>query len=263
VRAIALGLTRARYETRVYFRQGDTIFFTFLFPVVMLTIFSVAFSASGDFGGVSAAEYYLPGMIAAGILLSGVQNLAVDIATERGDGTLKRLGGTPLPVLSYFFGKIGQVLATSFLQIIVLLGVARVAFGVELPTEGSKWLTFLWVYLLGIMTSAVLGIALSRVPRTGKSATAVIIPIVLVLQFISGVYLQFSLLPGWLQNFASVFPLKWLAQGMRSVFLPDSFKSVEQNESWDLGTAAIVLVVWLVAGLVAARFTFRWIRKDS
>jgi len=84
-----------------------------------------------------------------------------------------------------------------------------------------------------------------------------------VLQFISGVYLQFSLLPGWLQNFASVFPLKWLAQGMRSVFLPDSFKSVEQNESWDLGTAAIVLVVWLVAGLVAARFTFRWIRKDS
>jgi len=263
MRAIALGLTRARYETRVYFRQGDTIFFTFLFPVVMLTIFSVAFSASGDFGGVSAAQYYLPGMIAAGILLSGVQNLAVDIATERGDGTLKRLGGTPLPVLSYFFGKIGQVLATSFLQIVVLLAVARLAFGVELPTEGSKWLTLVWVYLLGIMTSAVLGIALSRVPRTGKSATAVIIPIVLVLQFISGVYLQFSLLPVWLQNFASVFPLKWLAQGMRSVFLPDSFRSVEQNESWDLGAAAIVLVIWLVAGLIAARFTFRWIRKDS
>ena len=263
MRAIALGLTRARYETRVYFRQGDTIFFTFLFPVVMLTIFSVAFSASGDFGGVSAAQYYLPGMIAAGILLSGVQNLAVDIATERGDGTLKRLGGTPLPVLSYFFGKIGQVLATSFLQIVVLLAVARLAFGVELPTEGSKWLTLVWVYLLGIMTSAVLGIALSRVPRTGKSATAVIIPIVLVLQFISGVYLQFSLLPVWLQNFASVFPLKWLAQGMRSVFLPDSFRSVEQNESWDLDAAAIVLVIWLVAGLIAARFTFRWIRKDS
>ncbi|HEY8913871.1 ABC transporter permease [Lacisediminihabitans sp.] len=258
---IALGIDRARYETRIYFRQGDTVFFTFLFPIVMLSIFSVAFSAAGKFGtnpdgsgGISPAAFYLPGMIAAGILLSGVQNLAVDIAIERGDGTLKRLGGTPLPVVSYFIGKIGQVLVTSLMQIGLLLLIARFAFNVELPTTGEKWLTFVWVYLLGIMTSAVLGIALSRVPRTGKSATAVIIPIVLILQFISGVYLQFSMLPEWLQNVASIFPLK---------FLPESFARIEQNGTWDLGWVALVLAIWLVGGLVAARFTFRWIRKDS
>jgi ABC-2 type transport system permease protein len=268
--ALALGLDRVRYETRVYFRHGDSVFFTFLFPVVMLTIFSVAFSSSGDMGGgpdgrggVSPAAYYLPGMIAAGILLSGVQNLAVDIANERGDGTLKRLGGTPLPVLSYFVGKMGQVLLTSLLQIVLLLAVARVAFGVALPTTGGPWLTFLWVYLLGILTTAVLGIALSRVPRTGKSATAVIVPIVLVLQFISGVYLQFSMLPTWLQHVASVFPLKWLAQGMRSVFLPERFATVEQGGAWNLGGIALALAAWLVVGLVAALLTFRWIRKDA
>lgn len=267
---ISLGLSRAAYETRIYFRQGDTIFFTFLFPIVMLSIFSVAFSATGNVGtnpdgsgGISQAAFYLPGMIAAGILLSGVQNLAVDIAVERGDGTLKRLGGSPLPVVSYFIGKIGQVLITSLLQIGLLLLIARFAFDVALPTSGGKWLTFAWVYLLGIMTSAVLGIALSRIPRTGKSATAVIIPIVLVLQFISGVYLQFSVLPTWLQNTASVFPLKWMAQGMRSVFLPETFARVEQGDSWNLGGVALVLLVWLVVGLVAARFTFRWIRKDA
>ncbi|MCU1514387.1 MAG: transporter [Microbacteriaceae bacterium] len=267
---IALGIDRARYETKVYFRQGDTIFFTFLFPVVMLTIFSVAFSSSGNFGtnpdgtgGVDAAAFYLPGMIAAGLLLSGVQNLAVDIAVERGDGTLKRLGGTPLPVISYFIGKMGQVFATSLAQVVLLLLVSHFAFGVALPTEASKWGTFVWIYLLGITTSAVLGIALSRIPRTGKSATAVIIPIVLVLQFISGVYLSFTQLPTWLQNVASIFPLKWMAQGMRSVFLPDNFSSAEQGGSWNLGGVAIVLGIWLIVGLVAARFTFRWIRKDA
>ncbi|MEP6481950.1 MAG: ABC transporter permease [Rhodoglobus sp.] len=268
--AIALGIDRARYETRVYFRQGDTIFFTFLFPIVMLTIFSVAFSATGNVGtnhdgsgGISQAAFYLPGMIAAGILLSGVQNLAVDIAVERGDGTLKRLGGTPLPVVSYFIGKLGQVLVTSLAQIALLILIARFAFNVELPTDPGRWLTFAWVYLLGIMTSAVLGIALSRIPRTGKSATAVIIPIVLVLQFISGVYLQFSLLPGWLQNVASLFPLKWMAEGMRAAFLPSGFASVEQGGSWNLPGVAIALAIWLIVGVVAARFTFRWIRKDS
>jgi len=182
---------------------------------------------------------------------------------ERSDGTLKRLGGTPLPVVSYFIGKFGQVLVTSLLQIALLILIAHFAFGVTLPTEASKWGTLVWVYLLGITTSAVLGIALSRVPRTGKSATAVIIPIVLVLQFISGVYLQFSLLPTWLQNIASAFPLKWMAQGMRYVFLPDTFSKVEQGSSWNLGTIALVLAIWLIGGLIAARLTFRWIRKDS
>ena len=267
---IALGFVRAGYETRTYFRQGDTIFFTFLFPVVMLGIFSVAFQGLGNVGaapdgtgGITQAAYYLPGMIAAGILLSGVQNLAVDIAVEKGDGTLKRLGGTPLPVVSYFLGKMGQVLATSILQIALLLLVARLAFGVALPTDPEAWLRFVWIYLLGIITSAVLGIALSAVPRTGKSATAVIIPIVLVLQFISGVYLAFNLLPAWLQTIASLFPLKWIAQGMRSVFLPASFEAQEPSGSWQLGWIAVVLLIWLIGGLIACRLTFRWIRKDG
>jgi ABC-2 type transport system permease protein len=50
---------------------------------------------------------------------------------------------------------------------------------------------------------------------------------------------------------------------MRSVFLPDSFKTVEQGHEWNLGWVAIALAIWLVVGLVAARFSFRWIRKDS
>ena len=267
-RSLRLGVSRIRMEVRSYFRQGDSVFFTFLFPLVMLTIFSTAFSnqefGSDDTGGaISAAAYYLPGMLAAGLLLSGLQNLAVDIATERSDGTLKRLAGTPLPITSYFVGKIGQVLVTGTAQATVLLLVAGLVFGVELPGTAEAWLTFAWVFLLGVMTSAVLGIALSRLPRTGKSATAVVIPITLVLQFISGVYLPFSQLPDWLQNVANAFPLKWMAQGMRSVFLPDSFAAVEQNGAWNLAGVLLALVAWLVVGLVVCRLTFRWIRKDS
>jgi len=267
-RTLKLGGSRIVNEVRAYFRQGDSVFFTFLFPLVMLTIFSTAFSnqsfgtdAAGD--DVSAAAYYLPGMLAAGLLLSGLQNLAVDIANERSDGTLKRLAGTPLPVVSYFIGKIGQVLVTGAAQAALLLLVAAVAFGVALPTEPTKWFTFAWVFVLGVTTSAVLGIALSRVPRSGKSATAVVIPIVLVLQFISGVYLTFSQLPDWLQNIASVFPLKWMAQGMRAVFLPENFEAAEPGGLWNLEGVALATGIWFVVGLVVCRVTFRWIRKDS
>ncbi len=265
---LRLGFSRISYEVRAYFRQGDTVFFTFLFPLVMLLIFSVAFS-EGSFGkdadgnSVTAAAFYLPAMLGAGLLLSGLQNLSVDIANERSDGTLKRLAGTPLPVVSYFIGKISQVLVTGLAQAAVLILVAAVIFQVPLPTDPGRWATFAWVFLLGVITSAVLGIGLSRLPRSGKSATAVVIPIVLILQFISGVYLQFTNLPTWLQNVASVFPLKWMAQGMRAVFLPSTFETLEQGGDWNLAGIAIVTGLWFVVGLVVARFTFRWIRKDS
>jgi len=268
VRTVRLGASRIRYEVRTYFRQGDSVFFTFLFPLVMLTIFSVAFSEQAfgqdaDGNDVSAASFYLPAMLAAGLLLSGLQNLGVDIAGEKSDGTLKRFAGTPLPVLSYFIGKIGQVLVTGILQAALLIAVAAIVFRVPLPTEPENWFTFAWVFLLGVITSAVLGIAVSGLPRSGKSATAVIIPIALVLQFISGVYLGFAQLPEWLQNFASIFPLKWMAQGMRSVFLPSNFEVAEVGGVWDLGNVALVTGIWFVVGLVVCRLTFRWIRKDS
>ena len=89
-----VGASRVGYETRSYFRSPDAVFFTFLFPVIMLGIFTAAFSSSGDIQpgpgaeGVSVGAYYLPGMLAAGMLLSGVQNLAVNIAGEKSDGTL-------------------------------------------------------------------------------------------------------------------------------------------------------------------------------
>ena len=264
-----ISAARVAYETKGYFRSTDTVFFTFLFPVVMLAIFATALESTGDVtpgpGGpaISVGAYYLPGMIAAGMLLSGVQNLAVDIATEKGDGTLKRLGGTPLSPVSYFMGKIGQVFVTASLQAALLLMVAALVFGIALPTEPEQWATFAWVFPLGVITSALLGIALSSVPRSGRSATAVVIPIVLVLQFISGVYLQFHLLPEWMQNIASLFPLKWMAQGMRAVFLPDEFKVLEQGEVWGLDQVAIALLIWLVVGLVLSRLTFRWIRRDA
>ncbi|TFD36449.1 ABC transporter permease [Cryobacterium sp. TMT1-19] len=270
VTVLRVGFSRAGSETRMYFRTTDSVFFTFLFPFIMLAIFTAAFGSSGKIGtapdgtgGISVGAYYLPGMLAAGMLLSGVQNLAVDIAGEKGDGTLKRLGGTPLSPLGYFIGKTGQVLVTGIFQAALLILVARVLLGIDLPSDPAKLLTFGWVFLLGIITSAFLGIALSALPRSGKSATAVVIPIALILQFISGVYLQFYLLPDWMQNAASVFPLKWMAQGMRGVFLPDSFANLEQSGSWDFPLIALSLLIWLVVGLVLSRVTFRWIRKDT
>ncbi|GAB3602820.1 ABC transporter permease [Microbacterium aureliae] len=266
---LAMGLWRARFELKQYFRSGDSVVFTFLFPVLLLGLFTVAFGTNGDFQpapglpAVSLGQMYLPSMLAAGLLLSGLQNLAIDIAVERSEGMLKRLGATPVSAVSYFIGKIVQVLVTGVLQAALLLAFAALVLRVPLPAEPERWGTFAWVFVLGITTSALLGVALSSVPRTSRSASAVVIPLVLILQFVSGVYLFFFQLPEWLQNVAGIFPVKWMAQGMRAVFLPGQYAVLEQNGEWNLTGVALALGIWLVVGLVLGRLTFRWNRRDA
>jgi ABC-2 type transport system permease protein len=79
-----------------------------------------------------------------------------------------------------------------------------------------------------------------------------------VLQFISGVYVPFSVVPAWMRTVASFFPLKWMAQGMRSVFLPVQAAALEPAGSWEHGRTALVLLAWTAAGLVLCVKTFRW-----
>ncbi|MFS0698556.1 ABC transporter permease [Cellulomonas sp. 179-A 4D5 NHS] len=266
--SLRLGMVRTRLELRQYFRERDAVVFIFLYPVIMLAIFATVFGQDGaqvgpEGGTVPFAQYFLPGMVATGVMLSSFQSLAITIAVERDEGGLKRLRGTPLPAAAYFLGKVGQVLVASAVQLALLLTVAALLFDVPLPTDPDRWFTFAWVFLLGTAAGSVCGVAFSSVPRTGRSASAVVTPVVLVLQFISGVFFMYDALPTWMQQIASVFPLKWMAQGMRSVFLPDTFLPMEVSGSWQHPMTALVLVIWAVVGLVVGVRTFRWTRRDA
>ncbi len=261
--ALVLGVRRTGVELRQFFRDGMGVAFIFAFPVVMLMIFGSVFGDNEIGPGVTFLEYFVAGILATGIMLSSFQNLALGIADERDVGLLKRLRGTPMPPSAYLIGKVGLVLVTGLVQTALTLGVAVVAFGVDLPSEPSKWLTFAWVYLLGTAAGCVLGVGVSALPKSGTEANAIVTPLVIVLQFISGVYFVFAELPEWMQSAASVFPLKWMAQGMRSVFLPEGAVVAETAGSWQLGWVALVLAVWVAAGVALCLKTFRWTRRDA
>ncbi len=144
------------------------------------------------------------------------------------------------------------------LETAVLLAIGVAFLGLSLPASAGRWLTFGWVFLLGVTTCSLLGIAVSSLARSGQSAPAVLNLPYLVLSFISGVYFIFTSLPAGLQHAAALFPLKWLCQGLRSVFLPDRLLAAEPTHSWEHGRIALVLLAWLVASLLVCVRTFRW-----
>ena len=205
-------------------------------------------------------------MIASGVVLSSFQSLAIAIAIERDDGTLKRLRGTPMPPAAYFLGKVGLVAGHERRRRRrCCWSSARCCSGSTLPTDAGAVADL----RLGLRRSARRPAPCSaspspRVPRSARSAPAVVSPVVLVLQFISGVFFVFSDLPGWMRGVASVFPLKWMAQGMRSVFLPESFERPggrrvlaardRRPSSWPCGASS----AWC-----SRLRTFRWRRRDA
>ncbi|GIH10124.1 transport permease protein [Rhizocola hellebori] len=260
-----LALAQGGIELKQFFRTRESLVFTLLFPIMLMVIFGSIFQDivlnPGQTPEVTLSQYFVTGMIASGLLATAFQNLAITIPIERDRGVLKRYMGTPMPKWVYFAGKVVSVAALAVLATVLLLIVATTFYGISLPSTGQKWWTFVWVTILSLISFTLLGIAFSTVARTGRSAPAVVTPVALVLQFISGVFFEYSKLPTWMQQLAAIFPLKWTTQGLRSVFLPDSFAANEVAASWELGKTALVLSAWCVIGLVLCLVFFRWTTK--
>jgi len=249
-------------ELKQFTRSREAVVFTMAFPVIMILIFASIFDDEIA-PGVNYTQYFITGMIATGLMTVGFQSLAIQIPIERDKGVLKRYRGTPMPKWVYFAGKVLMVAGIGAAEVALLLAVSIGFFDLEAPGSAAKWFTFAWVSILGLSACTLCGIAFSSVPRTARSATAVVTPVALVLQFISGVFFVFTDLPTWMQQVAAIFPLKWMCQGLRSVFLPDSFAAAEPAGTWELGKVALILGAWCIIGLALCIRSFTWQNKYS
>ncbi len=267
-RTIRLGFVYMNLSLKFIYREPAAAFFIVLFPILFLIIFSsfltfeldIPEQAQGQVAALTFSQYFVGGIIAVAIFGTSFNLLGNTLAIQQFDGTLKQLAATPLPKTSFFMGLVGTALVYTFFQLVVMITLGVVAYDVQLP-DADGWLTLVWIVLLGVPAGCVMGVAITAIIPSIRAAPAIIQLPFLVFQFISGVFFTLSSLPTWLQWIAGMFPLRWLAQGLRSVFLPDGYKFAEPGMSWQLELAALVLGVWIVGGLALALLTFKWDRS--
>lgn len=260
--------SRTRIELKTFVRNPQQMFFTFSLPVMLLVLFSAVFG-NEDLGGppgqekVRFAQYFLPGIIASGIMSTTFLNVASAVSLSQHEGLLKRLSGTPLPRSAYFTGKLVAAAGITVIQTALMLGVGLLAYDSQLPADAGRWAAFAVMLLAGAGTGCLLGLAYTRLIPNANSAPAIIQPPFLILQFISGVYFRWQDLPSWLQGVASVFPLRWIAEGLRYAFLPDWFGEGEYGTAtWGWQWPTAVLLGWLVLAFILARIFFKWDRTQ-
>ena len=93
-------LTQLRYQVKfdltMFRRDPASTFFTVIFPLIFLFLFTSIFGNEETAGGVRLATFYVPGILALSIVSATMVNEAITMVSRRERGMLKRVRGTPL-----------------------------------------------------------------------------------------------------------------------------------------------------------------------
>jgi hypothetical protein len=94
-----MALHLARYDLRAFTRNRQSRFFTLALPVLFLVIFASVFGGRGNTtpvagGRISTSVYYVPGIIALGVIAACFANLVASVTAQRERGVLKRRRAT-------------------------------------------------------------------------------------------------------------------------------------------------------------------------
>jgi ABC-2 type transport system permease protein len=256
--AVRIGMSRIVPELKMFYRRPEQLALTFSMPAVICLLLGSIFSAKLPNSEVSTGAVIAASMLAYGILSTSFINLGISVAADRETGALRRLRGTPATATSYFIGKIALVGVASLAEAVILLGVGVWIFGLRLPSDLYGWFTLSWVFVLGVVSCSLLGLFVSNLASNAVSAAVITNGPAVGLQFVSGTYVPLMVLPTWMLIIGSVFPVKWMAQGFRSVLLPPQMVIFEPAGTWEHWRTFMVLAAWCIAGLMACAYVFRW-----
>ncbi|MBA3302233.1 MAG: ABC transporter permease [Thermoleophilaceae bacterium] len=245
------------YDLRSWIRNPPVLFFGLLLPVIFLLIFATIFGNEtlDSRGGIKQSTYYVPGLIALGVISTTFVNLAISLTIMRENRVLKRLRGTPLPPWLFFTGRMAAAMVFAVLLTVVLVGIGAALYGVEIPDSTLPGVIV--SVAVGSIAFCALGIAFSAVIPNEDAAPPIVNALVLPLYFISGLFFPVDDAPQWLQDLASVFPIGHLAEALFTAFDPETQGAgVDWGNLWVVG-------VWGLAGVLLAFRFFRWTPKGE
>ncbi len=248
---MTLLLHQLRYDQKVFWRNPAAVFFTVLFPVVLLLIFATIFGDQtvGGRGGIEVTTYYVPAIITLSTVSATMQTLAMSLVIAREDGRLKRGRGTPMPAWVFIAGRIGNSVVVAVVMLALVSALGRVLYGVPIPWQRAPDL--LAVLAVGAASFCCLGIALTALIPSQDAAAPIVNVLLLPLYFLSGVFVPDDELPEGVIDFANHFPIRPFFQAIFDAYLPGNGPAL----AWD---HLLVVAIWGLAGLLLAVRFFRW-----
>ena len=236
---------QASQELRLTARRGENVLAMIGLPAAALVFLGLVGSPAGQDPNV-----LLPAVLALAVVASGLVNLGIATAYERGHGVLKRLGGSPLGREGLLVAKLAVVGAIAVGQVVALVVLAAVVLGWRPVPDGSVIgvaVALLVTTLIGASAFAGLGLLIAGLVRP-EAALVLANALFLVALMLGGVLVPVRDLPGPLAAIAGLLPVGALAEAFRASF----------GSGGGIATHLAIVAAWGLASLVGAARTFRW-----
>jgi ABC-2 type transport system permease protein len=237
---------------RSFMRRRTAVFFTFLFPILIVLIFGVVVETGAGGGGLFAEPpgWYVAGYLAVLVLFTPLSRVGSAVARHRDGNRFEKLATTPLTRSEWLLAEtvvavvvIGA--AALLLVVLILLGTgARIAWG-------PATLLVAPFVAAGVAFFAGIGAVLGAIADSQDGAVAASNTVAIPLLFLSETFVPRSMLPDWLPTELS--PLTYFARGVRELtYAPGDAVLASRNAPDPLANLAILVGLAVAALAVGA-----------
>lgn len=243
-----------RHQNRIFWRTPIGAFFTLVFPVLMLVLFTAIFGNDefdSVYGRVSTSQFYTPGLAVFAAASATYTSIGITLTSRRELGILKRVRGTPLPPSAYLAGVVISAVWIAAIAVTIMTSLGALAYGVNI--EVSKMPAMALAFVVGATTLAALGLAIASLANSVTAAVPMAQATLLPVAFISDIFIPLGAdPPRWLEILGAVFPLKHFGLAYGEAMNP--FSQAPAIEWQRLG----VMLIWLAVGAVVVWRRFSW-----
>lgn len=188
----------------------------------------------------------VPGLCGIILVFVGTVATALGVVRERQAGTLEQLAVMPFRPRDVFVGKIGPYLAIATIDMVVIVVVGMLLFGV--PFAGSV-LTFALGAVLFLFVTLGIGVLVSTVSQTQGQAIQLAMMTMLPQFLLSGLFFPLSSMPWGVRWIGYCLPLTWFVKVARGVMV----RGTPIGALW-LPLAVLALMAAIVFTLSVLRF---------
>jgi len=239
-------------ELLVFMREPSRLISAIIQPLLWLVIFGTGLGSIVEPGAVSGANYQqflFPGILVMTVLF-GSLFFGLYIILDKRIDFLKEVLVAPLHKSTMFFGKALGGSTDGLLQIIILIILGAIFFGIHFSLL-SIILTFVIVILLLIAVTS-LGLAIGSLMESPEGFGLISSFVICPLFFLSGALFPVTKLPIWLKIIVTINPVSYAVDALRSVILGIT--------SYGLFLDFIVLIVFAVVTVTAGTWAFKRIK---
>lgn len=233
---------------KLTFRDRQAIFWTYVFPLFFLFLFSSVFAR----GRSDMVLALLPGLLCISVMSAGLFGMSITLVAMRERGILRRYRLAPIGPWMIITSEIASSLLVMFSTLLLQITLAKIIYKVEIA--GSVFATFVML-AAGALAFLSLGFIVASVAENAKAAQVLSNILFFPLMFLGGAAFPLQFLPPKMQNLARALPSSYMVDGLYRVMKEGAGLGA------NLKNLGVLLLSFAVSLLIAAKL-FRWESRE-